>query len=99
MSAVIPSIEPLPLAALRKKLAERGPNALWRSLDELAETPEFVEYLHREFPKAASEWNETTSRRRFLQLMGASLVLAAAQGCTRQESQNICSLCASAAGI
>ncbi len=89
MSAAISSIEPMTLDALRRKLAERGSKPLWRSLDELAETPEFMEYLHREFPKAASEWQSGTSRRRFLQLMGASLMLAAAQGCTRQESQAI----------
>ena len=27
----------------------------WRSLDELADTPEFKEWLHREFPQGASE--------------------------------------------
>ena len=25
---------------------------------ELADTPEFREYLHREFPEQASEWND-----------------------------------------
>ena len=27
----------------------------WRSLDELADTPEFKDWLHREFPAGASE--------------------------------------------
>ncbi len=30
----------------------------WRSLDELADTPEFKDWLHREFPSGASEMVE-----------------------------------------
>ena len=35
--------------------AKTGPQ-YWRTLDELAQTPEFEEMLHREFPRQASEW-------------------------------------------
>jgi MoCo/4Fe-4S cofactor protein with predicted Tat translocation signal len=55
----------------------------WRSLEELAGTPEFQEMLHREFPKGASEWVDSFSRRGFLQVMGASLALAGMTGCTK----------------
>jgi molybdopterin-containing oxidoreductase family iron-sulfur binding subunit len=55
----------------------------WRSLEELAGTPEFQDMLHREFPKGASEWVESVSRRGFLQLMGASLAMAGMTGCTK----------------
>jgi len=49
----------------------------WRSLDELAETPEFRTWLEREFPAGASELSlDAVSRRNFLQLMGASTALA-----------------------
>ena len=48
----------------------------WRSLDELADTPEFKEWLHREFPQGASEMEEGSSRRHFLKLMSASFALA-----------------------
>ena len=51
----------------------RGPR-LWRSLDELARTPQFEQMLHREFPTAASEWNDGASRRSFLKLMAANVV-------------------------
>ena len=30
----------------------------WRSLDELADTPEFKDWLHREFPQGASEFED-----------------------------------------
>jgi len=29
--------------------------AYWRSLDEVADTPEFRSFMHREFPSGASE--------------------------------------------
>jgi molybdopterin-containing oxidoreductase family iron-sulfur binding subunit len=37
----------------------------------------------------ASEWDESLSRRRFLELMGASLALASLTGCTRQPVETI----------
>ncbi len=53
----------------------------FRSLDELQKTPEFEQFLGREFPQAASEFPEGVSRRRWLQLMGASLALGGMAGC------------------
>ncbi|MBN1407124.1 MAG: TAT-variant-translocated molybdopterin oxidoreductase [Calditrichaceae bacterium] len=55
----------------------------WRSLDQLADTPEFREFLHREFPENASELSSAVSRRKFLTLMGASLAFAGLAGCRR----------------
>src|SRR5574341_319420 len=82
--------QPLDLDALRARLAaKRGPE-YWRSLEELAATPEFEDYLHREFPENASEWNDPIGRRRFLQLMAASLALAGlSAACTRQPTESI----------
>ena len=73
----------LDLAAVRAKLATQQGPAYWRSLEELAETPEFVNYLHREFPENASEWQDENGRRNFLKLMGASLALAGLSGCSK----------------
>jgi len=61
----------------------------WRSLEELAETDEFQEILHREFPERASEWTDPVGRRRFLKLMGASFALAGLTACTRQPEEYI----------
>ena len=44
---------------------------------------EFQTALHREFPKGASEWVDSVSRRGFLKVMGASLGLAGMTGCVR----------------
>jgi MoCo/4Fe-4S cofactor protein with predicted Tat translocation signal len=49
----------------------------WRSLGELNDTPEFRQWLEREFPPGAAELNgDEWSRRDFLKLMGASMALA-----------------------
>ncbi len=61
----------------------------WRSLGELADTLEFREYLHREFPEQASEWNDPKGRRQFLKLMSASLALAGVGACTKQPAEQI----------
>src|ERR1700690_3573391 len=55
----------------------------WRSLEELAGSEDFQQALHREFPKGASEWVDSVSRRGFLKVMGASLGLAGMTGCVR----------------
>ena len=66
--------------ALRARLANAEGREFWRSLDELADTPEFNELLKREFPHGAAEWRDPVSRRNFLKLMGASLALAGLSG-------------------
>jgi len=63
----------------------------WKSLDQLAETPEFKEWLEREFPSGASEWTDPVSRRHFVKIMSASFALAGlgvtATGCRRPEEK------------
>ncbi|MFH1278007.1 MAG: TAT-variant-translocated molybdopterin oxidoreductase [Candidatus Eisenbacteria bacterium] len=56
-------------------------NGYWRSLGELADTPEYREMLAREFPEGAADTPGPFSRRRFLQLMSASVALAGFSGC------------------
>src|SRR6201991_1534964 len=75
--------------ALRARLDGTRGREYWRSLDALAGTPEFKEFLHREFPQNASEWLDPVGRRSFLKLMGASLALAGVSACTRQPSEEL----------
>jgi molybdopterin-containing oxidoreductase family iron-sulfur binding subunit len=69
-------------------LADSG-RAYWRGLDELVGTPEFREWLEREFPEGASELNDPVSRRHFVKIMSASFLLAgfglAGGGCRKPE--------------
>ena len=77
------------LQAVRAKLQQPGAPQVWRSLDEVAETREFQDYLHREFPENASEWIDPVGRRGFLKLMGASMALAGVTACTVQPQELI----------
>ncbi len=72
----------------RKSRRPKGPE-FWRSLEELAGSAEFQEMMHREFPKGASEWLDSVSRRGFLKLMGASLAMAGMTACTKQPPEPI----------
>jgi MoCo/4Fe-4S cofactor protein with predicted Tat translocation signal len=77
------------IAEIRKRLNGLYGQQYWRSLEELAGTEEFQNYLHREFPENASQWTDPVSRRNFLKLMGASLALAGVTACTRQPEERI----------
>jgi MoCo/4Fe-4S cofactor protein with predicted Tat translocation signal len=76
-------------SVVRSRLAGAEGRLYWRSLGELADTLEFREYLHREFPEQASEWNDPKGRRQFLKLMSASLALAGVGACTKQPAEEI----------
>jgi len=77
------------LAAMRAKLNGARGQHYWRSLEELAETPEFQAMLEREFPAGASEWWDGVSRRNFLKLAAGTLALAGLTACTKQPTREI----------
>ena len=58
----------------------------WRSLDELADTPEFRQWVHREFPEDATAVLDGASRRNILKLMAASFGMAGLAACRRPVS-------------
>ncbi|WP_437777988.1 TAT-variant-translocated molybdopterin oxidoreductase [Sorangium sp. So ce1097] len=75
---------PLPLAQ------DISGKTYWRSLNELAGSPDFVDALGREFPPGAIEPpadGDGVGRRTFLSLMGASLALGGLVGCRRPVEQ------------
>ncbi len=72
----------------------------WRSLSDLAGQaeaapgvdPEIAKLIENEFPEQAEQLIDPLSRRRFMQLMGASLAfagVAGAAGCRRWEKEHI----------
>jgi len=79
----------LDLAAIRERLANSKGREYWRSLDSLADTPAFREFLHREFSNNATQWLDHVSRRRFLKLMGASMGLAGLTACGISQPEKI----------
>lgn len=83
------SDSPLDITTIRERFATSQGQEYWRGLEELADTEAFREFLHREFPREAAVWEESFSRRRFLQLMGASLALGGLAGCVKQPEEKI----------
>jgi molybdopterin-containing oxidoreductase family iron-sulfur binding subunit len=81
--------KPLDLATVRAQLAQARGQQYWRSLEELADTAEFQDFLYREFPRQASEWPNSVSRRHFLKLMSASLALAGLTACSGRPPEEI----------
>jgi molybdopterin-containing oxidoreductase family iron-sulfur binding subunit len=80
---------PMTLAAVREELKSAKGKRYWRSVDELAGTPEFEAAVQKEFPGSAQEWVDPVSRRGFMKLMGASMALAGLAGCTKQPDEPI----------
>jgi MoCo/4Fe-4S cofactor protein with predicted Tat translocation signal len=79
---------------IRKGLDKNGGREFWRSLEELADTEKFRDFLHREFPavnpsEADPSWLDPTGRRNFLKLMSASLAFAGLTACTNQPKEYI----------
>jgi molybdopterin-containing oxidoreductase family iron-sulfur binding subunit len=77
------------LEKVRRELKAIKGKRYWRSVDELADTPEFQAAVEREFPGSAQEWVDPVSRRGFMKLMGASLALAGLAGCTKQPDEPV----------
>src|SRR5690349_11212272 len=67
---------------------ERGAG-FWRTLDELADDPSFLERVRNEFPSEIEAIVDPVARRTFLKLMGASLALAGVTACTTQPAELI----------
>src|SRR4029453_13789262 len=84
----VPAVR-IDLAQVRRRVDGATGRVYWKSLEELAQTPGFQDFLHREFPENASEWIDPTGRRDFLRVMGASMALAGLTACTRQPAEKI----------
>ncbi len=69
----------------------RSGQEYWRSLNEIADTPEFRESVFREFPAGALDMIDSSERRHFLKIMGASMALAGIglAGCRRWPESKI----------
>jgi molybdopterin-containing oxidoreductase family iron-sulfur binding subunit len=79
------SASAMDFAALRAHLAGLKGAAYWRGLEALAATPEAQALIEAEFPGAAP----LMDRRRFLQLMAASLAMAGLAACGKTPEQAV----------
>jgi molybdopterin-containing oxidoreductase family iron-sulfur binding subunit len=77
---------------VREAIGRKSGREFWRSLEELAGTDKFRDFLHREFPALDAPETDPSmldpnGRRNFMKLMGASLALAGLTACTRQPKE------------
>jgi len=81
--------KPLPVLASSPLVGEgvETGKEYWRSLDELADTPEFRKYLETEFPSKHELWMDPISRRDFMKLMGAGMAMMFFSGCRKPLEQ------------
>ena len=76
--------------SLGASLKDKRGREYWRSLQDMADTPAFQDFLYREFPLQASAPITDVTRRNFMKVMGASLALAGVTGCWhRQPDESI----------
>ncbi len=74
--------DPHDIAELRARLAGGNGPQVWRSLEAVAETPAFRDFLTKEFP-SASRLADGPDRRQFFRLMAASFALAGLAACSQ----------------
>src|SRR5580765_3882856 len=83
----------LDLGAIAAKAARNDGQRQWRSLEELACTPEYEAFLHNEFPndpvKELKRAKDGVHRRDILKLMAASAALCGLSSCTKLPAQKI----------
>src|SRR5713101_3462522 len=77
------------IAALRQATSGGMTPRFWRSLDELADTPEFRDHLENEFPHGANDFGASLDRRELLKVMAASAAFAGLTGCSKLPTQQI----------
>ena len=76
-------------ALMRDKILSQNGKDYWRSVDEFVDAPEFEEFVKREYPVHAEDWDNAVSRRTFVKLMGGTLALAGLSGCVIQPPEKI----------
>jgi molybdopterin-containing oxidoreductase family iron-sulfur binding subunit len=77
------------IAVLRDATSQGNTPRFWRSLDELAETPEFRDHAENEFPHGANDPEAKLDRRELMKVMAASAAFAGLTGCTKLPTQQI----------
>jgi MoCo/4Fe-4S cofactor protein with predicted Tat translocation signal len=77
------------LADVRRRLVELGGRHYWRSLEELARTPEFEAALAGESSAEVLAQFSGLDRRDLFRFLGVSFALAGLTACTRQPTEKI----------
>ena len=77
------------LELIRARLENQTPKRFWRGLEELADTPEYQEFLRHEFPHDPANEAQAVGRREALKLIAASAALAGLTACTKLPTEKV----------
>ncbi len=70
-------------------LEQQTGRVYWRSLEQLADTPEHRRFVENEFPGYDPDEVRSPNRRQFMKIMAASMALASASGCRRWPESKV----------
>lgn len=73
----------------RTNLERLGPKRLWQSMEELADTKLYRQFLQKEFPVVPPKTSDGIQRRDVLKLMAAASALAGLSACTKLPTEKI----------
>ncbi|HEX8407964.1 MAG TPA: TAT-variant-translocated molybdopterin oxidoreductase [Thermoanaerobaculia bacterium] len=73
----------------RARVGDLRGKEYWRSLEELARSDVFDDFMHQEFPQQALALDKGVDRRNFLKLMGASVAMAGLAACRPPDEKII----------
>src|ERR1700723_4177407 len=79
----------LDMDAARAKLPREDGKRFWQSIEQLAETKQYREFLENEFPHDPEKDQDGINRREVLKLAAASAALAGLSACTKMPTQKI----------
>ena len=65
----------------RARVGDLRGKEFWRSLEDLARSDVFDDFMHQEFPQQAVPLDKGVDRRNFMKLMGASVAMAGLSAC------------------
>ena len=88
MNEELPMRNRIDVAAARVASERDGGKRLWRSMGELAGTPDFRDLVEHEFP-AGADTSDGINRRDVMKLMAASAAMAGLSACTKLPPEQI----------
>ena len=77
------------IGTIRETLRGKRGRSYWRSLEELAGTEAFADYVREEWPRLAGVWDRPADRRSVLKILAANMAALGVAGCGEAPEEEI----------